>query len=365
MRVLVVGGTQFNGLALVRELVRTGHDVTVLNRGRTQVELPRGVSRLVCDRTDPAAMRVLLGGCEFDCVQDMTAYHPEDVELAVELFRGRVGHYIFASSTVIYATARILPIGEDHPTERGPDQVEYGLHKLLCEDVLIREYREHAFPATIVPFSMVMGPRNLVPDREQRMFIRLLQGREVLIPGHGAALGQICYVDDQARALRMLMGNPITFGKRYNVTGRQWFTDEGYVDTIAAVLGVDARKVFVPAPVMDALWDGELTLAAGQATAPLVDLRTSPEAAQRQAVFERRMQLSQLIQKLSPHLYRWDDSAVFSTERIRRDIGWEADYSFAAAVEHTYDWFRREGLDRTSHFDFTFEDNLLAHLRTP
>ena len=68
---------------------------------------------------------------------------------------------------------------------------------------------------------MVMGPRNLVPDREQRMFIRLLQGREVLIPGHGAALGQICYVDDQARALRMLMGNPITFGKRYNVTGRQ------------------------------------------------------------------------------------------------------------------------------------------------
>ena len=35
MRVLVMGGTQFNGLALVRELVRTGHDVTVLNRGQT------------------------------------------------------------------------------------------------------------------------------------------------------------------------------------------------------------------------------------------------------------------------------------------------------------------------------------------
>jgi hypothetical protein len=35
----------------------------------------------------------------------------------------------------------------------------------------------------------------------------------------------------------------------------------------------------------------------------------------------------------------------------------------AAAVEHTYDWFRREGLDRTSQFDFTVEDNLLEHLR--
>ena len=42
MRVLVMGGTQFNGLALVRELARHGHDVTVLNRGKTPVELPRG-----------------------------------------------------------------------------------------------------------------------------------------------------------------------------------------------------------------------------------------------------------------------------------------------------------------------------------
>ena len=31
-RVLVMGGTQFNGLALVHELVRSGHDVTILNR---------------------------------------------------------------------------------------------------------------------------------------------------------------------------------------------------------------------------------------------------------------------------------------------------------------------------------------------
>ena len=32
MRVLVMGGTQFNGLALVHELARCGHDVTIVNR---------------------------------------------------------------------------------------------------------------------------------------------------------------------------------------------------------------------------------------------------------------------------------------------------------------------------------------------
>ena len=50
MKVLVMGGTQFNGLALVRELVRTGHDVTTLNRGKTAAELPPSVRRLYADR---------------------------------------------------------------------------------------------------------------------------------------------------------------------------------------------------------------------------------------------------------------------------------------------------------------------------
>ena len=42
MRVLVMGGTQFNGLALVHELARTGHEVVILNRGQTQADLPLG-----------------------------------------------------------------------------------------------------------------------------------------------------------------------------------------------------------------------------------------------------------------------------------------------------------------------------------
>ena len=39
MRVLVMGGTRFNGLALVRELVKHGHEVTTFNRGLTEAVL--------------------------------------------------------------------------------------------------------------------------------------------------------------------------------------------------------------------------------------------------------------------------------------------------------------------------------------
>lgn len=364
MKVLVMGGTQFNGLALVHELVRNGHDVTILNRGRTEAALPRSVRRLLGDRTDHDRMREVFRGEEFDCVQDMSAYHPEDVELMIELFRGRIGHYVFASSTVIYAPSGVLPIGEDHPVDRSARQNEYGLHKLLCEDILVREYRTTGFPATIVPFSMVFGPRNIMPDREQRMYARLLQGRPVLIPGNGRTLGQVGHVDDQARALRMMMGNPLTFGKRYNCTGSQYYSDEGYVDTFAAVVGVEPRKVFVPAPVMDDLWDGRLQLDLGEQAKALIDIRTSddPAVLARAAEGRRLFALARLVQRLAPNLHRWDSSTLFSIERLRQDIGWTPEYTFPAMVEQTYDWFRREGLDQSLRFDWTFEDQLLAHL---
>ena len=51
LRVLVMGGTQFNGLALVHELVRCGHDVTICNRGRTEAPLPDGIHRVTADRS--------------------------------------------------------------------------------------------------------------------------------------------------------------------------------------------------------------------------------------------------------------------------------------------------------------------------
>lgn len=364
MKVLVMGGTQFNGLALVHELARNGHEVTILNRGKTEADLPRSVRRLLGDRTDHDRMREVFANEEFDCIHDMSAYHPEDVRLMVDLFRGRTGHYIFASSTVIYSPSGVLPIGEGHPVDRGPRQNEYGMHKLLCEDDLIREYRNNGFPATIVPFSMVFGPRNIMPDREQRMFARLLQGRPVFIPGDGSTLGQVGHVDDQARALRMMMGNPITFGKRYNLTGQEYYSDLGYVDTFANVVGVEANKVHIPAEVMDDLWDGRLLLDEGKPAAAHIDIRTSSDAKTQARVAESRrlFMLSRLIQRLAPNLHRWNSSTLFSIERLKTDIGWAPEYCFEAMVEQTYDWFRSEGLDSSLTFDWTFEDALMAQL---
>jgi nucleoside-diphosphate-sugar epimerase len=63
MRVLLIGGTEFISLHLVRALLRDGHRVAVLNRGRNPARLPAGVRTIVCDRTDHAALR----RARYDC----------------------------------------------------------------------------------------------------------------------------------------------------------------------------------------------------------------------------------------------------------------------------------------------------------
>jgi len=292
MKALVLGGSRFNGLALVQELARTGNEVTVLNRGQTEAAFPHGVKRLSADRDDAESMRAAMGNGEWDVVYDVSGYTLRQVQTVVDLIRGRVAHYIFASSTVVYASSRLLPYRETHADDDTARQNDYGRNKIACERYLFGLHRESGFPATTVPFSMVFGPHNIVPDREQRMFKRLLSGRPVMIPG------------------------------------------DGYVDVFADVTGVEPRRLHVPAPVMDELWKAQG-----------LELHRA----------------AHLVQKVAPHLHRWNSSFIVSSDRLRQDVGWEPDYTFPAMVAQTYEWYRREGVDAVE-FDFSFEDTLLERI---
>ncbi|WP_437631153.1 SDR family oxidoreductase [Sorangium sp. So ce854] len=349
MRILIMGGSRFNGYHLVRELVHGGHDVTVLNRGVTPVSLPAQVRRLYADRKDHLQLKEILGKEEYDCIQDVSAYTLDDVQSMVEIFEGRAGHYIFASSTAVYAASRLLPITEESPVELGPPQQDYGRNKILCERYLLSVWRQRRFPITIARFSMVLGPRNRHPDREQQMWVRLLRGREILIPGDGTTLGMVGHVEDQARAMRLMMQNPRTFGQIYNVTGKDYFTDDAYVDTLAELAGVEARKVFVPGPIMDkvapdAVIDaGRLGLRPGGSGSPC---NGRP-----------------FIQRLAPHIHGWKAPVVFSTRKLQDDLGYEQLYTFTSGMAQTYEWFEREGLADKLRYDFSAEDALLEMVK--
>ena len=207
---------------------------------------------------------------------------------------------------------------------------------------------------------MVMGAGNILPDREQRMFQRMIQGRPVLIPGNGRALQQIGHADDQARALRMMLGQPITFGERYNLTGGDYFSQEGYVDTFGRLLDHQPEKLFIPADVMEDLWHGRLEIKLPQ-TQTKADTRSNHVAASH--VQTNRFMLTMLVQQIAPNIHHWDRSTLFSIEKLKRHVGWEPELTFPASVERTWRWYQSEGLDKTQTFDFAFEDELIRMVR--
>jgi nucleoside-diphosphate-sugar epimerase len=229
------------------------------------------------------------------------------------------------------------------------------VNKLHCEDILFREWRENRFPASVVAFSMVMGAHNILPDREQRMFQRVLQNRQILIPGNGRMLQQVGHADDQARALRMLLGEPRSFGQRYNLTGADYFSQEGYVDTFGRIVERGLEKVFIPAPLMEDLWQGRIELELPKAQAK-VDIRSKAKISR---MMINRFMLSMLVQQIAPHIHHWDRSTLFGVDKLRRDCGWEPELSFARAVERTWRWYQSEGLPDSQSFDFGFEDELI------
>lgn len=99
MRILIVGGTSFVGRAIAWSAWREGHEVTVINRGRTPTDLPEQIERLTGDR---CADLSALAGRNFDATVDSTAYRPSDVETLFAALADRGGHHLQISSVSAY-----------------------------------------------------------------------------------------------------------------------------------------------------------------------------------------------------------------------------------------------------------------------
>jgi nucleoside-diphosphate-sugar epimerase len=317
MRVLVAGGTEFISLHLLRALRRDGHEVVVLNRGRNPGRLPAGVRTIVADRTDHAALTKALAGERVDALVDVT-YAPTtgaDVDALLDALAGRVGHVLFVSTGRVYDHARPIPLDEDTP--RTLYWGEYAKNKIAGEDALLRRYRQGGLPVTIVRPTHVYGPLN-TRNNETFFFDRLVRGRPILLPDAGGWLRQFGHVEDLADAMAAMLGAPAAFGHSYNVSGEEAITQAGFAELIAEVMKRPLTLIAAPTP-------------AGGKPAPFGQ---------------------NLV---------YDCHAVYTTTRVRAELGLRPRYSLAAGLAQTFEWYLREGLDRRP-IDFAAEDALLQTL---
>ncbi len=244
MRILVIGGTQFIGRAIVERLAARGHDIAVLHR-RDHHDLGPAIRNVQADRSDLATVTALLRREPFEAVFDI-AYDWEkgtpagQVEAAARSCGDRLHRYVFMSSIAAY------PSGVDHRESDGlasdDDPNPYVRHKASAERVLFRMHEDSGFPVTTFRPPFVHGPRQPF-YRDQFFWDRLRDKRPIVLPDGGSAPMQWVYVSDLADACVRALEVPEAAGEAFNMAHIEPLSQRTFVEALARVAGVDATLV--------------------------------------------------------------------------------------------------------------------------
>ena len=184
--ILVIGGSYFAGRVFVEALFSAGqYKIHVFNRGNLPMGI-EGVEQIVGDREIPANISQGIPNRHWDAVVDFCAYAPAHITNLLHSIPGTVGHYIYISTTSVYASSQKVPIVEDAPKVDGPQPelgefAEYGHQKWLAERACEKECGQKNIPYTILRPAIIYGRYNYAP-RESFFFDHAIANKPLVIP---------------------------------------------------------------------------------------------------------------------------------------------------------------------------------------
>ncbi len=216
MDLLIIGGTNFLGPALVAEALASGHRLTLFNRGQSRSNFKADAETIIGDRETDLQR---LAGRKWDAVIDTCGYLPRLVGLSAKALYGQVGHYTFLSTLSVYPllgganrdeSADVLTL-EDESVEEVTGET-YGPLKVLCEAAV-----QANFPAKtlIIRSGLIVGPRDPT-NRFTYWVTRTAKGGQAIAP---PAEQPIQFIDARDLAAFTLRRVEARAAGTYNVTG--------------------------------------------------------------------------------------------------------------------------------------------------
>jgi nucleoside-diphosphate-sugar epimerase len=233
MRVLVMGGTRFIGVYLTKRLVEQGHEVVLFNRGNKPAPVD-GVTTIQGDRKDADTLKAKLASESFDAIFDNNGRELSDTQPLIEIFGGKLRHFVYVSSAGVYLKSDQMPHIEGDAVD--PNSRHKG--KFETETYL----KNQGVPFTSVRPVYIYGPQNYNP-LEAWFFDRVVRDRTIPIPGNGMHLTQLGHVGDLAQAMVAILGNPTAVGQIYNISGEKAVTFDGLARACAMAAGKDPEAL--------------------------------------------------------------------------------------------------------------------------
>lgn len=241
-RILVLGGTNFVGPAVVERALDAGHDVTLFNRGITRPHLFPELEKLRGSRAlDGSDLISLHGARRWDAVIDVWPWQSALVGETARLLADRADYYFFCSSIAVYRDFSRAGIDETAAVHEN-DAGWYGGEKALAEQ-MVRRYFPEAHG--ISRCHAILGPRD--DGHFYHYWLRRMATfDEVLAPGSGEDPVQTVDVRDVAAWIIEC----VELGRNgtYNLTGPESpLLLKEFLGRSRAGIGSDARLVWADA----------------------------------------------------------------------------------------------------------------------
>jgi len=236
MRVLVTGGAGYIGSHQVQMLAQAGHRVRVLDLRPVAGGRPAlpGCEWVQGNAADFDA--VLQAARDVDVVYHLAwGFYPGDERREIrenlagtlnllEASRAAgVGHFVFASSAVVYGPTGPRRVREEHachPERSTIGGAVYGITKLAGEKYCL-VYQRRNLAVTVFRLHGVFSGERLAQFGQ--MIERARAGQPVrVIQGAG---GEYTHVEDVLGVFRLAMANPRAYGEVFNLAGAYTYRD--------------------------------------------------------------------------------------------------------------------------------------------
>jgi len=234
MKIAIIGGSGFIGTVLVRQLLEENHDITILDKRKSD-SYPELVNI-----TDIRARDVLSANmAESDCIIHLSAEHTDNVQpnqlyydvnvvgtenvCRVASDRG-IEHIIFTSSVAVYGLNKKEPAENDSLDPYG----HYGISKFQAEKILLDWQKEKANrTVTIIRPVVVFGKKNR--GNVYNLLKQIHSGHFIPV-GNGDNYKSMAYVENVAGFIAWQLNNPpgvhlFNYADKPDLTTRELLTN--------------------------------------------------------------------------------------------------------------------------------------------
>ncbi|HUW85209.1 MAG TPA: GDP-mannose 4,6-dehydratase [Phycisphaerae bacterium] len=271
MKALITGGAGFIGSHLAERLLRTGHEVVVVDNLSTgsldnlkAIENHPRLRFVYDDVRHSETMHILIEPCDVvfhlaaavgvQLIVDQpvhtieTNIHGTEVVLEVaNKFRKTV---LLASTSEVYGKSEAVPFREDDDTVLGSTRFSrwsYACSKAIDEFLGLAYHAQYGLPVAVVRLFNTVGPRQtgrygmVIP----RFVTAALKNEPLCVYGTGKQSRCFGYVGDVIDAMVALMNRADAPGRVYNIGSNEEISIDALADKIIKMTGSKSEKKYL------------------------------------------------------------------------------------------------------------------------